>query len=45
MRGYEASTRGVLVRVRPVYKENQSDPAAGRYTWPLQLAVRPLANP
>ena len=39
MRGYEASTRGVLVRVRPVYKENQSDPAAGRYTWAYTVDI------
>jgi ApaG protein len=32
-RTYEAETRGVLVRVRPQYLPQQSQPEASRYAW------------
>jgi ApaG protein len=30
---YEAETRGVTVRVRPIYLAEESDQTAGRYVW------------
>jgi ApaG protein len=32
-RAYQATTRGVLVRVTPQYLPQQSDPDASRYAW------------
>ena len=36
---YEATTRGVLVRVRPEYRPDQSDPDAGRWVWAYEVEV------
>lgn len=36
---YEATTRGVLVRVAPQYLPQQSDPAASRYAWAYTVEV------
>jgi ApaG protein len=36
---YEATTRGLLVRVRPEYLPDQSDPAEGRWVWAYQIEV------
>ena len=30
---YEQETRGVVVRARPEYREDQSSPSHGRYVW------------
>jgi ApaG protein len=39
MGAYEAVTRGILVRVRPEYLPDQSDPAESRYVWAYQIEV------
>jgi ApaG protein len=36
---YEAVTRGLLVRVRPQYLPDQSDPAESRWVWAYQIEV------
>ena len=36
---YEATTRGVLVRVEPVYLEDQSEPDKNRYSWAYTVDV------
>ncbi len=36
---YEAVTRGLLVRVRPQYLPEQSDPCEGRWVWAYQVEV------
>ena len=36
---YEAVTRGLLVRVRPQYLPEQSDPYEGRWVWAYQVEV------
>lgn len=36
---YEATTRGVLVRVRPEYRPDQSDPAEHQWVWAYQVEV------
>ena len=36
---YEASTRGLLVRVRPEYRPDQSDPDERRWVWAYQVEV------
>ncbi|CAN5376161.1 Co2+/Mg2+ efflux protein ApaG [soil metagenome] len=36
---YEAVTRGLLVRVRPQYLPEQSDPHEGRWVWAYQVEV------
>lgn len=36
---YEAVTRGLLVRVRPEYLPEQSDPVERRYVWAYQIEV------
>jgi ApaG protein len=36
---YEAVTRGVIVRVRPKYLPEQSDPAARRWVWAYQIEI------
>jgi ApaG protein len=37
--GYEATTRGIRVRVRPQYLEAQSDPDEGRYVWAYTVEI------
>jgi ApaG protein len=36
---YEATTRGVLVRVAPAFLPGQSDPAQDQYTWAYTVEV------
>jgi ApaG protein len=36
---YEAETRGVIVRVRPQYLPEQSDPEARRWVWAYHIEV------
>jgi ApaG protein len=36
---YEATTRGVVVRVRPQYLSEQSDPEAGRWVWAYHIEI------
>jgi ApaG protein len=36
---YEARTGDIVVRVNPVYLEDQSEPEEGRYLWAYQVAV------
>lgn len=36
---YEKVTRGVRVRARPQYIEEQSDPEAGRYLWAYTIDI------
>jgi len=38
-RAYEASTRGVVVRVEPAYLPDQSDPDQGRYSWAYTVDI------
>ena len=39
MGAYEETTRGLLVRVRPEYLPDQSDPAERRWVWGYQIEV------
>lgn len=36
---YEAVTRGLLVRVRPEYRPEQSEPEKGRWVWAYEIEV------
>ncbi|MCP5431774.1 MAG: Co2+/Mg2+ efflux protein ApaG [Alphaproteobacteria bacterium] len=36
---YEAKTRGIRVRVEPVYLDDQSAPEEGRYVWAYHVAI------
>lgn len=36
---YEAETNGIVVRVRPTFLIDQSDPAAGRWVWAYQIEI------
>lgn len=36
---YEATTRGLVVRVRPAYRADQSDPDEGRWVWAYEIEV------
>ena len=36
---YEAQTRGVLVRVEPIYLSEQSDPGASQYAWAYTVDI------
>jgi ApaG protein len=36
---YEATTRGILVRVTPTYLPDQSDPEAGQFTWAYTVEI------
>jgi ApaG protein len=36
---YEAETRGVRVKVEPVYLPEQSDPRAGQYAWAYTVDI------
>lgn len=36
---YEAQTDGVIVRVRPIYLEEQSDPDEGRWLWAYAVEI------
>ena len=36
---YEAETRGVIVRVKPQYLPEQSDPASRRWVWAYRIEV------
>lgn len=36
---YSATTRGVVVSVRPAYLPQQSDPDAGTWTWAYQVRI------
>lgn len=36
---YEATTRGILVRVTPAYLPAQSDPQQGRFTWAYTVEI------
>jgi len=36
---YEATTRGLVVRVRPSFLEAQSDPAARRWVWAYAVEI------
>ncbi len=38
-RGYERSTRNILVRVRAFYLEDQSEPDEARFVWAYRVAV------
>jgi len=39
MSGYRAETHGIVVRVRPTYLSQQSDPAAGRWVWSYEVEI------
>ncbi len=39
---YEATTRGVRVRVEPAYLPQQSDPGAGLFTWSYTVEIQNL---
>ena len=39
MGAYEQTTRGMLVRVRPEYLPDQSDPAERHFVWAYQIEV------
>ncbi len=36
---YEQETRGVIVRARPEYREDQSSPQNGRYVWAYTIEI------
>jgi ApaG protein len=36
---YEAETRGIRVEVRPLFLEDQSSPAEGRFVWAYRVRV------
>ena len=36
---YEATTRGIVVRVTPAYLPDQSDPEAGQFTWAYTVEI------
>jgi ApaG protein len=36
---YQATTRGVLVRVKPTYLPDQSDPEKGQFTWAYTVEI------
>ena len=36
---YEATTRQIRVRVRPLYLEDQSEPDEGRFVWAYRVAI------
>ena len=36
---YDAITRGIRVRVRPVYLEDQSDPSDNHYVWAYEVEI------
>lgn len=36
---YEAETRGIHVEVRPLFLDDQSSPAEGRYVWAYRVRV------
>lgn len=38
-RPYEAETRGIIVRVRPQYLPEQSEPAARRWVWAYAIEI------
>ena len=43
---YQAETDGVVVRVRPIYLEEQSDPDEGRWLWAYAVEIENRrANP
>ncbi len=35
----EATTRGIVVRVKPIYLPGQSDPARSQYTWAYTVEI------
>jgi ApaG protein len=39
---YEATTRGLRVRVEPAYMPGQSDPEAGQFTWSYTVEIENL---
>jgi ApaG protein len=36
---YVAVTRGIAVRVKPVFLPRQSDPSAGQYVWAYEITI------
>lgn len=36
---YEANTDGIVVRVRPSWLANESNPSKGRYVWAYQIEI------
>jgi len=36
---YSATTRGIRVTVRPIYLDDQSSPADGRYVWAYEVRI------
>ena len=39
MRGYQAETQGVVVRVTPTFLSRQSDPSQGRWVWAYAVEI------